>query len=108
MVADEIDMHESSVSRVTSNKYMFTPRGLFELKYFFSSQLSADDGEAVSSLAVQTGIKKIIDAENSKKPVSDEKICAQLSENGLKIARRTVAKYREILNIPPSSKRKTL
>ena len=78
------------------------------MKYFVSSQLSGDDGEAVSSLAVQTGIKKIIEAENPKKPVSDEKICALLSETGLKIARRTVAKYREMLNIPSSSKRKTL
>ncbi len=107
-IATPLGIHESTVSRATTGKYLLAPQGIFELKYFFSSQLSGDDGEAVSSLAVQTGIKKIIEAENSKKPVSDKKICALLSESGLKIARRTVAKYREMLNIPSSSRRKTL
>ena len=107
-IAAPLGIHESTVSRATTGKYLLAPQGIFELKYFFPSQLVGDDGEAVSSLAVQTEIKKIIDAENPKKPVSDEKICTLISESGLKIARRTVAKYREMLNIPSSSKRKIL
>ena len=107
-IATPLGIHESTVSRATTGKYLLAPQGIFELKYFFSSQLIGDDGQAVSSRSIQTVIRSIIDTEDSRKPVSDEKICALLSEKGLKVARRTVAKYREQLNIPSSSKRKTM
>ena len=106
-VADAISMHESTVSRVTSNKYMTTPRGIFELKYFFTSSIqSACDGEAHSSEAVRHRIKQMIDAETARGVLSDDKIVEKLKMDGIDIARRTVAKYREALRIPSSVQRR--
>ena len=105
-VASDIEMHESTVSRVTTNKFVFTPRGVYELKYFFNSSISKTDGDSLSSEAVKVKIKKMVAAEDPKKPLSDQKIADELKKVGLRIARRTVAKYREVLGIPPSSKRK--
>lgn len=105
-VADDIEMHESTVSRVTSRKYMHTPRGVFELKYFFNSSINTGDGENIASEAVKDEIKKIVSAENPKKPLSDAAIVKILHERNIDIARRTVAKYREVLGILPSNKRK--
>ena len=107
-VAFDINMHESTVSRVVTNKYVHTPRGVFELKYFFSSGIKSSSGEDVSSLAVKRRIRQIVEQEDSKKPLSDSKIMALLNKEGLKIARRTVAKYREEQNIPPSKLRKSV
>ena len=106
-VANRIGMHESTVSRVTTNKYVQTPRGVFELKYFFSSSLDTDDGDSMSSKAAKTRIREIIDKEDKAKPMSDQKIVDMLKAEGLNIARRTVAKYREQLNILPARMRKT-
>ncbi len=106
-VAEEIGMHESTISRVTTNKYMHTPRGVFEFKYFFSSHLSTDSGEDQSSTSVRAKIRKLINAENPAKPLSDSKITNLLKEEGISVARRTVAKYREAMNIPSSSERRT-
>ncbi len=105
-VAEEIGMHESTISRVTTNKYMHTPRGVFEFKYFFSSHLSTDGGEDQSSTSVRAKIRKLINAENPAKPLSDSKITNLLKEEGISVARRTVAKYREAMNIPSSSERR--
>ena len=105
-VAESIGMHESTISRVTTNKYMHTPRGVFEFKYFFSSHLSTVDGEEQSSTSVRAKIRKMIGAENPAKPLSDSKIASQLAEDGISVARRTVAKYREAMKIPSSSERK--
>lgn len=105
-VADDISMHESTVSRVVNNKYVHTPRGVFELKYFFRSGLSSAYGEDVSSLAVKEKIRKLCSEESPSKPYSDATIVKILTREGIKIARRTVAKYREELGIPSSSKRK--
>ncbi len=105
-IAEEIEMHESTISRVTSNKYMHTTRGVFEFKYFFSSQLAATDGSEQSSTAIRAKIRRFIGAENLQKPLSDSKIVTLLADEGIKIARRTVAKYREALKIAPSSERK--
>ena len=105
-VAETIDMHESTVSRVTTSKYMHTPRGVFEFKYFFSSHLSSSEGDDQSSIAVRAKIKKLIGAENPAKPLSDSKIANLLAEEGIKVARRTVAKYREGMKIASSSERK--
>jgi len=106
-VADEIEMHESTVSRVTSNKYIVTPRGIFELKYFFSSSIGATDGgEAHSAEAVRYRIKELIDAEDPKKILSDDKLVKLLVADGYDIARRTVAKYRESLKIGSSVERR--
>lgn len=105
-VADAISMHESTVSRVTTNKYMHTPRGVFEFKYFFSSHLSSVDGDDQSSTAVRAKIRKLIGAENPAKPLSDSKISGLLAEEGIKVARRTVAKYREGMKIASSSERR--
>lgn len=106
-VADAISMHESTVSRVTSNKYMATPRGIFELKYFFTSAIaSADDGDAYSSEAVRHRIKALIDAETARNVLSDDKIVEKLKAEGIDIARRTVAKYREAMLIPSSIQRR--
>ena len=107
-VAFDISMHESTVSRVVTNKYVHTPRGVFELKYFFSTGIRSASGDDVSSLAVKNKIKQIVESENPKKPLSDSKIMALLNQDGLTIARRTVAKYREELNIPPSKMRKSV
>jgi len=105
-VADEIGMHESTISRVTTNKYMHTPRGVFEFKYFFSSHLSSVGGEDQSSTSVRAKIRKLIGAENPGKPLSDSKIANILAEDGITVARRTVAKYREAMNISSSSERR--
>ncbi len=106
-VADAISMHESTVSRVTSNKYMATPRGIFELKYFFTSAIaSATDGEAHSSESVRHRIKQLIDGETAKAVLSDDKIVEKLKLDGIDIARRTVAKYREAMRIPSSVQRR--
>ncbi|MBF0454614.1 MAG: RNA polymerase factor sigma-54 [Magnetococcales bacterium] len=107
-VADDIGVHESTTSRVTSNKYMHTPRGIFELKFFFSSSLGSITGETHSSEAVKFKIKKLVDSEPPRRPYSDEKLAKLLSEQGIDVARRTVAKYRDALNIPSSSRRKQL
>ncbi len=104
-VAEAIEMHESTVSRVTTNKYMHTPRGIFEFRYFFSSHVSGEDGEQ-SSTAVRAKIRKLISAEPPEKPLSDNQIAKLLSEDGVQVARRTVAKYREAMKIPSSSDRK--
>jgi RNA polymerase sigma-54 factor len=105
-IAQAIDMHESTISRVTSGKYMHTPRGVFELKYFFSSQVEAADGSGASSTAVRAKIKKLVREENPDDPLSDSRIAELLSGEGIAVARRTVAKYREALGIAPSNERK--
>jgi len=105
-VALDIGMHESTISRVTTNKYAYTPQGIFELKYFFNSSISRMNGEAIASASVQEKIKQIIENENPKKPYSDSQISALLKSSNINIARRTVAKYREMLNVLPSNKRK--
>ena len=107
-VAEAVSMHESTISRVTTQKYMHTPRGLFELKFFFSSHVFTESGAECSSTAIRALLKKLIAAENAQKPLSDSKLAAILSEQGIKVARRTVAKYRESMAIPSSSERKTL
>jgi len=107
-IAEEVEMHESTISRVTTQKYMHTPRGLYELKYFFSSHVRMESGAECSSTAIRALLKKLIAAENSQKPLSDSKLAAILSEQGIKVARRTVAKYRESMSIPSSSDRKSL
>lgn len=105
-IANDIEMHESTVSRVTTNKYVHTPRGIFELKYFFNSGISKTDGDSLASESVKLKIKDLVSQENVKKPLSDQKIVELLREDGIEIARRTVAKYRDVLGILPSSKRK--
>lgn len=107
-VADEVELHESTVSRVTTNKYVLTPKGLFELKYFFSSHVGTSEGGECSSTAIRAMIKKIIAAENPCKPLSDNTIANLLKEEGIDVARRTVAKYRESLRISSSSERKVI
>ncbi|WP_375751489.1 RNA polymerase factor sigma-54 [Vibrio sp. HN007] len=107
-IALAVDMHESTISRVTTQKFMHTPRGIFELKYFFSSHVSTDNGGECSSTAIRALIKKLVAAENTAKPLSDSKIAALLADQGIKVARRTIAKYRESLGIAPSSQRKRL
>ena len=107
-IAEAVDMHESTISRVTSRKYMHTPRGVFELKHFFSSRVSTNSGGEVSSTAIRALIKKLTAGENPRKPLSDSKIATILKEQNIQIARRTVAKYRESLAIPPSNERKRL
>lgn len=107
-IAEIVEMHESTISRVTTQKFMHTPQGIFELKYFFSSHVSTDSGGECSSTAIRALIKKLVNAENPKKPLSDSKITDLLGEQGIQVARRTIAKYRESLNIPPSNERKTL
>ena len=105
-IAAAIGMHESTISRVTNNKYLACPAGIFELKYFFSAQLSSEKGQAVSATAVQSLIKQIILDETPKKPISDNQITNLLASQGFVVARRTVAKYRELLRIPPAHLRK--
>ena len=107
-VAEMVDMHESTISRVTTQKYMHTPRGIFELKYFFSSHVATESGGECSSTAIRALIKKLVAAEKTSKPLSDSKIAQLLAEQGIKVARRTIAKYRESLSIPPSNQRKSL
>ena len=107
-IADAIGMHESTISRVTTRKYMHTPRGIFELKYFFSSHVGTTSGGEVSSTAIRALIRKLTDDENPRKPLSDSKIAQLLAEQDIKVARRTIAKYRESMAIPPSNERKRL
>jgi RNA polymerase sigma-54 factor len=107
-VADEVGLHESTISRVTTQKFMLTPRGLFELKYFFSSHVATSGGGEASSTAIRAMIKKLVAQEDSRKPLSDNKIADLLLKEGIEVARRTIAKYREALNIPSSSDRKRL
>jgi RNA polymerase sigma-54 factor len=107
-IADETELHESTVSRVTTQKFMLTPRGLFELKYFFSSHVGTSTGGECSSTAIRAMIKKMVQEEDPRKPLSDNTIAERLQASGIDVARRTVAKYRESLNIPSSSDRKRL
>jgi len=107
-IAEAVEMHESTISRVTTRKYMHTPRGIFELKYFFSSHVATTSGGECSSTAIRALIKKLVAAENPRKPLSDNKITQLLEGQGIKVARRTVAKYRDTLFIPPSNERKRL
>jgi len=107
-IAEQLDMHESTISRATAGKYMLSPRGVVELKYFFSSALSTTDGTVSSSTAIRSLIKKMVAAESKAKPLSDNKIAKELEQQGHIVARRTVAKYRESMQIAPSSQRKSL
>ena len=107
-IAEAVEMHESTISRVTTQKFMHTPNGIFELKYFFSSHVTTANGGTCSSTAIRALIKKLVAAENPTKPLSDNKIALLLEEQGINVARRTIAKYRESLNIPPSNERKRL
>ena len=107
-VADDIGMHESTVSRVTTNKYIHTPQGVFELKFFFHSGLDSFDGNTMSSVSVKEIIRQAVVAEDTHKPLTDQQLVTLLKQNGIKIARRTVAKYRQELHIPPASRRKRL
>ncbi|MGX2880042.1 RNA polymerase factor sigma-54 [Escherichia coli] len=107
-IAQAVKMHESTISRVTTQKYLHSPRGIFELKYFFSSHVNTEGGGEASSTAIRALVKKLIAAENPAKPLSDSKLTSLLSEQGIMVARRTVAKYRESLSIPPSNQRKQL
>ena len=107
-VAENLGMHESTISRVTTRKYMHTPRGIFELKYFFSSHVSTDLGGTASSTAIRALIRKFIEAETQERPLSDSRIATLLKDQGINVARRTVAKYRESMAIPPSNERRRL
>lgn len=107
-IAQAVEMHESTISRATTQKYLHSPRGIFELKYFFSSHVNTEGGGEASSTAIRALVKKLIAAENPAKPLSDSKLTSLLSEQGIMVARRTVAKYRESLSIPPSNQRKQL
>ena len=107
-IAEQVEMHESTISRVTTQKYMHTPRGIFELKYFFSSHVATANGGEASSTAIRALIKKLIAAELPRKPLSDSKLTGILEDQGIQVARRTIAKYRESMNIPPSNERKRL
>tara|TARA_B110000503_G_C7141264_1_gene410932 strand:+ start:744 stop:2177 length:1434 start_codon:yes stop_codon:yes gene_type:complete len=107
-IAQQIDMHESTISRATTRKYMHTPRGIFELKYFFSSHVGNSDTGETSSIAIKALVRKFIQDENVRKPLSDNKLCSLLEQQGVVVARRTIAKYREQLNIAPSNERKRL
>ena len=107
-VAEVVNMHESTISRVTTKKYMHTPRGIFELKYFFSSHVSTASGGECSATAIRAMLKKLIAAEEANKPLSDNKLAILLGKQGINVARRTVAKYREAMQIPPSNERKRL
>ncbi len=107
-VAEILSMHESTISRATTQKYLLCPRGVFELKFFFSSHVNTSDGGTCSSTAIRSLIKKFIETESPTKPISDSKIAQMLDKQGIRVARRTVAKYREHMNIPPSNQRKAL
>ena len=107
-IAEAVEMHESTISRVTTRKYMHTPRGIFELKYFFSSHVATTSGGACSSTAIRALIRKLIAAENPRKPLSDSRLAQLLEDQGIQVARRTIAKYRDSLSIPPSNERKRL
>ena len=105
-IAEVVEMHESTISRVTTQKYMHTPNGIFEFKYFFSSHVSTEAGGECSSIAIRAFIQELIDSENTAKPLSDNKISVLLKSKGINVARRTIAKYREVMSIPPSNQRK--
>ncbi|MBN2872487.1 MAG: RNA polymerase factor sigma-54 [Halothiobacillaceae bacterium] len=107
-IAETLELHESTVSRVTTNKYMLTPRGVFEFKYFFSSHVGTADGGECSATAIRARIKKLVEEENPKKPLSDAKIATMLGDEGIDVARRTIAKYREAMGIASSTDRKRL
>ncbi|HSR02773.1 MAG TPA: RNA polymerase factor sigma-54 [Methylophilaceae bacterium] len=107
-IAEELELHESTISRVTTHKYMLTPRGIFELKYFFGSHVATEAGGECSATAIRALIKQLVAEENPKKPMSDNHISEVLSKQGIVVARRTIAKYRESLNIPPANLRKSL
>jgi len=107
-IADMLDLHESTISRVTTQKYMLTPRGTFELKYFFGSHVATDTGGAASATAIRALIKQLVAAENPQSPLTDSRIAELLGEQGILVARRTIAKYREALSIPPVNMRKAL
>jgi RNA polymerase sigma-54 factor len=107
-IADVLGLHESTVSRVTTQKFMLTPRGIFELKYFFGSHVSTEAGGACSATAIRALIKQLVAAEDGKRPLSDSKISEILGQQGIVVARRTIAKYRESLHIPPVNLRKSL
>jgi RNA polymerase sigma-54 factor len=107
-IADQLGLHESTISRVTTQKYMATPRGIYELKYFFGSHVATDAGGAASSTAIRALIKQLISAEDTKKPLSDAKLAEMLGEQGIVVARRTVAKYREVMSIPAVNLRKAI
>jgi RNA polymerase sigma-54 factor len=105
-VAEEVGMHESTISRVTTQKYMHTPNGVYEFKYFFSSHVSTDAGGECSAIAIKAYIKELIEQEDPSKPLSDHTLSGELKKKGINVARRTVAKYREAMNISPSNERK--
>jgi RNA polymerase sigma-54 factor len=107
-VAQDIGMHESTISRVTTNKYAHTPQGIFELKYFFNSSIRRDEGGAIASASVMEKIRQIIASEDHRRPHSDDKIAYILKQEDITIARRTVAKYREMMRVLPSNKRKEI
>ena len=107
-IAETVGLHESTISRVTTQKFIDTPLGIYELKYFFSSHVSTHSGGEVSSTAIRALIKKLVSEENTRKPLSDNKIAALLADQNINVARRTVAKYREAMMIPPSNERKEL
>ena len=107
-IGDALDLHESTISRVTTQKYMMTPRGIYEFKYFFGSSLATDAGGAASSTAIKALIRQLIEAEDRSRPLSDNAISDMLKEQGFVVARRTIAKYREMMNIPPASQRKSV
>ena len=108
VIAKEIGMHESTISRCTNKKYIQTPRGVYEMKYFFSSEIKTKFGAMASSRSVKSLLKDIISKENPESPLSDIQIAESLTKNGFKIARRTISKYRESLSIPPSNERKNI
>jgi RNA polymerase sigma-54 factor len=107
-IADAVGLHESTISRVTTQKYMLTPRGIFELKYFFGSHVSTDTGGACSATAIRALIKQLVAAEDCRKPLSDHRISDILAQQGIQVARRTVAKYREAMHIQPANLRKSI
>jgi RNA polymerase sigma-54 factor len=107
-IAQILDLHESTVSRVTTQKFMLTPRGIFELKYFFGSHVATETGGSCSATAIRALIKQLVSAENSKKPLSDSQLSEILGQQGIVVARRTVAKYRESLQILPVNLRKSI
>lgn len=107
-IAEELDLHESTISRVTTQKFMLTPRGVLEYKYFFGSHVENDSGGENSATAIKALIKQLVQQENAQKPLSDNAITEELAKQGVAVARRTVAKYREALGIAPASQRKSL
>jgi len=107
-IAEAVDLHESTISRVTTQKFMATPRGIFELKYFFGSHVATETGGACSATAIRALIRQLVSAEDGHRPLSDSKIAEILSQQGIMVARRTIAKYREALSIPPVNLRKSI